>query len=54
MRNRGQATVEYMLLLCSVLVLVMLAGAFLNKVGRELLDELAYRLLEAALTLAMP
>ncbi len=43
-----------MFLLCTVLVLALLAGAFLNRVGRELLDDLAMKLLEAAITLAMP
>lgn len=54
MNRRGQATIEYMFLLCTTLCLVLLAGAFLNRIGRELLDDLAYKLLEAALTLAMP
>lgn len=51
---RGQATVEYMLLLCTVLVMALLTGTFLNKFGRDLLDDLALKLLEAAITLAMP
>jgi uncharacterized protein (UPF0333 family) len=52
--RRGQASVEYMLLLCTVLVLALMTGAFLNKFGRSLLDDLAMKLLEAAITLAMP
>lgn len=53
-RARGQATVEYMLLLCTVLVMALMTGAFINKFGRSLLDDLAMTLLEAAITLAMP
>jgi uncharacterized protein (UPF0333 family) len=53
-RARGQATVEYMLLLCTVLVMALMTGAFINKFGRSLLDDLAMKLLDAAITLAMP
>lgn len=54
MSRRGQATVEYMFLLCTALCMTLMAGAFLNKFGRDLLDDLAMKLLEAAITLAMP
>ncbi len=53
-RFRGQATVEYMLLLCTVTCVALLVGTALNKFGTELLDQLAEKLLEAAITLAMP
>lgn len=53
-RARGQATVEYMLLLCTVLVMALLTGTFLNKFGRDLLDDIALKVLDAAITLAMP
>lgn len=52
--RRGQASVEYMLLLCSVTCVALLTGAALNKFGTALLDDLAEKLLEAAITLAMP
>jgi len=52
--RRGQATVEYMLLLCTVLCMALLTGTFLAKYGRDLVDSIALKLLEAAFTLAMP
>ncbi|MEK7747398.1 MAG: hypothetical protein AAB576_12100 [Elusimicrobiota bacterium] len=52
--RRGQASVEYMMLLCMVLCMALLTGAFLAKYGRELADSVALKLLEAAITLAMP
>lgn len=54
MKARGQASVEYMLLLCTVLVTALMTGAFISRFGRSLLDDLAVKLLEAAITLAMP
>jgi len=53
-RSRGQATVEYMLLLCTVTCVALLTGTVLSKVGTSLLDDIAEKLLEAAITLAMP
>ena len=53
-RRRGQATVEYMMLLCTVLCMALLTGTFLSKFGKDLLDDIAVKLLEAAITLAMP
>ena len=52
--RRGQASVEYMMLLCMVVCLALLTGAFLAKYGRDLADSVASKLLEAAITLAMP
>ncbi|MDD5303451.1 MAG: hypothetical protein PHS14_10110 [Elusimicrobia bacterium] len=51
---RGQASVEYMMLLCMVLCMALLTGAFLARYGRELADSVAVKLLEAAIALAMP
>lgn len=51
---RGQATVEYMLLLCTVVTMALLTGTFINKFGKDLLDDMALKVLEAAITLAMP
>lgn len=53
-RPRGQATVEYMLLLCTVLVMALMTGAFISRFGRDLLDDIALKVLDAAITLAMP
>ncbi|MBI2789498.1 MAG: class III signal peptide-containing protein [Elusimicrobia bacterium] len=53
-RARGQASVEYMLLLSTVLVMALMTGAFISKFGRDLLDDIAMKVLEAAITLAMP
>jgi len=50
----GQATVEYMLLLCTVTCVVLLTGTFLSKFGTSLVDDIGTKLLEAAITLAMP
>ena len=52
--RRGQASVEYMMLLCMVVCMALLTGAFLAKYGRELADSVASKLLEAAIALAMP
>ena len=53
-RARGQASVEYMFLLCTVLCMALLTGTFINKFGRDLLDDIAVKVLDAAITLAMP
>lgn len=45
---------EYMLLLCAVLFMAVMTGAFLAKYGRELADRVAVKMLEAALVLALP
>ena len=52
--RRGQATVEYMLLLCTVTCVALLTGTVLNKYGRDLVDDIASKILEAAITMAMP
>ena len=52
--RRGQATIEYMFLLCTVLCMALLTGTFLAKFGRDLLDDLAAKILEAVIVLAMP
>ncbi len=54
MTRRGQASVEYMMLLCMVVCMALLTGAFIAKYGRELADSVANKLLEAAIVLAMP
>ncbi len=43
-----------MLLLCTVTCMALLTGAFLSKYGRELVDSIALKLLEAAFSMAMP
>lgn len=53
-RPRGQATVEYMLLLCTVVTVALLTGTFINKFGRDLLDDIAMKVLEAAISMGMP
>jgi uncharacterized protein (UPF0333 family) len=52
--RRGQASVEYLLLLCTVLCVSLLTGAFLAKYGRTLIDSVAEKLLDAAIQLAQP
>lgn len=52
--RRGQASVEYLLLLCTVLCMSLLTGSFLAKYGRDLTDRMAEKLLDAAIQLAQP
>jgi uncharacterized protein (UPF0333 family) len=52
--RRGQASVEYMMLLCMVVCMALMTGAFIAKYGRDLADSVAEKLLEAAIALAMP
>lgn len=54
MSRRGQASVEYMMLLCMVLCLALMTGAFISKYGRDLADRVAVYILESAIQLAMP
>jgi uncharacterized protein (UPF0333 family) len=54
MGRRGQSTVEYIMLLCMCVLLVLMVGAFVAKFGAQLLDVLADRIIDAVLTLAMP
>jgi hypothetical protein len=50
--RRGQASVEYMLLLCSTLMLVCLAGYFLKNYADVLVDRIGERILDAFFILA--
>ncbi len=52
--RRGQASTEYLLLLCTVLCMSLLTGTFLAKYGKELTDRMADRLLDAAIQLSRP
>lgn len=52
--RRGQASVEYMFLLCTVTCMALLTATFMAKYGRDLADRVALMLLDAALQLAMP
>ena len=52
MCRRGQASVEYLLLLCAVLTVTVLTGSFLARYGRELSDVMAEKLLDAAIELS--
>jgi hypothetical protein len=54
MGRRGQSSVEYIMLLCMCVCLVLLVGAFIAKFGNQLLDILADKIVDAILTLAMP
>ncbi|MDX6769134.1 MAG: hypothetical protein SF051_06350 [Elusimicrobiota bacterium] len=54
MGRRGQASTEYLLLLCTVLCMSLLTGSFLARYGRELTDRMAEKLLDAALELSRP
>jgi hypothetical protein len=43
-----------MLLLCTIVCMALLTGTFLAKFGRDLVDDIALKLLEAAFSMAMP
>ncbi|MDE2490959.1 MAG: class III signal peptide-containing protein [Elusimicrobia bacterium] len=53
MRRRGQASVEYLLLLCSMLTVACLVGYFLKNYIDVLVDHVADRLLDAVFRLAL-
>lgn len=50
--RRGQASVEYMLLLCTVVTLVCLTGLFLKNYADVLLDKIGDKILNAFFVLA--
>jgi uncharacterized protein (UPF0333 family) len=54
MNRRGQAATEYMLLLCTVTLVATLTASFVARYGRDLVDRMAERLLDAAIELASP
>lgn len=54
MSRRGQASVEYMLLLCAVVTMALLTGAFIAKFGRDAADRMAEKVLDAVIVLALP
>lgn len=54
MSRRGQASVEYVLMLTVILSMALMTGAFIGKYGRDLVDRTAEKVLDAALVLAVP
>jgi uncharacterized protein (UPF0333 family) len=54
MSRRGQASVEYMMLICMVVVLALTLGAAISKYGTTLLDSVGDKILDAMISLAMP
>ncbi|MDE2142878.1 MAG: hypothetical protein KGJ84_10745 [Elusimicrobia bacterium] len=54
MNRRGQASAEYMFLLCTVLMVAVMMGALISKYGQTLLDNVGDKILDAMITLAMP
>ena len=49
---RGQASVEYMLLLCSMVSLVCISGYFLKSYADVLVDRIGEKILDAFFVLA--
>lgn len=49
--RRGMASVEYMLLLCSMLTVTCLTGYFLKNMTSSMVDRLADKILNAAFSL---
>ena len=52
--RRGQASVEYLLLLCSTLTVTVMTGTFLQTYGPALTGRLIDRIASAAIELASP
>jgi hypothetical protein len=52
--RRGQSTTEYMLLLCSVVMVAALAGGAIQKYLPQLTERLLDAILSAAIQLASP
>jgi uncharacterized protein (UPF0333 family) len=52
-RRRGQASVEYLLLLCSMVAISCLVGYFLKNYMNVLVDRISDRLLDAVVRLAL-
>lgn len=52
--SRGQASTEYLMLLCAVLTVSVMTGTFLSRYGQDLAERVADHLLEAAIQLAAP
>ncbi|MBI3552465.1 MAG: hypothetical protein HY077_08090 [Elusimicrobia bacterium] len=53
-RPRGQSSVEYVLLLSSVLVVIDIVGLTLSRYGRDLTTRVLDRAMDAAIDLASP
>jgi uncharacterized protein (UPF0333 family) len=53
MSRRGQASVEYLLLLCSMLTVTCIVGYFLQHYMDRLVNVIGERLLNAMITLAL-
>ena len=51
--QRGQASVEYMLLLCTVVTLVCLSGYFLKNYADVLVEKIGDKILNAFFILAL-
>ena len=54
LNRRGQAVVEYMLLLCSATTLAVLVGTFLQKYLPQITQQLIDLMLRTALEMASP
>ncbi|NNN06467.1 MAG: class III signal peptide-containing protein [Elusimicrobia bacterium] len=51
--RRGQASVEYLLLLCSMVTVACLVGYFLRNYVDVLVDKIGGKILDAVFTLAL-
>ena len=54
MNRRGQASAEYMLLICMVVTMALMMGAAISKYGTTLLDSVGDKILDAMISLATP
>lgn len=52
-RRRGQITVEYMLLLCTVVAVIGIVGMFLKNYEGALVDKIGEKILDAFFVLAL-
>jgi hypothetical protein len=51
--RRGQATVEYLMLVCVTMVLISLVGYALKRYGDVLIDKVGEKLLDTAIGIAL-
>jgi hypothetical protein len=52
--RKGQGSVEYLLLLCSLLVVINVVGLTIQRFGRDITERVVERALDAAFALAAP
>ena len=54
MKTKGQSSVEYLLLLTSILVVIQIVGLTISKYGRDVTEAVIEKAMDAAISLASP